>query len=71
MLIEVRYRGIFWDNSQGGSGKPFEDRLHFNCNGNWSVEEVYHEAKNKLHKLESDEKFYGELKLISVELLNF
>lgn len=67
MIVTINYRAIKWDNHQGGSGMPFQDKV---------VHEIIQDATLIETKVEVSEilsalminTYVGEVELINIEL---
>lgn len=70
-LITIKYRAIKYDNHQGGSGLPFEDKHSFLADSAKSLGEVEAEAFERLENIcgvDPCEKHIGMTDVISIEI---
>jgi hypothetical protein len=67
-IILVRYRAIKYDNYQGGSGMPFEDKLVFNVDACMNLIELKSQV-NQMLEMAVPTQFIGEVDLISIEII--
>ena len=67
MIIEIKYKGLQWDNYQGGSGKPYESRLLREVPDDIALNDVMNFAQEEM-KAQTREYMIGDLILIGVVL---
>ena len=68
MIIKLKYRAIFWDNHQGGSGKPFDDELIYLEGESLTLNELMTNAYVRLEELEN-QTFYGEARFVELSVI--
>ncbi len=67
-IILVKYRALKYDNHQGGSGMPFEDKIVFTVDATMNL--INLEAQvNQMLDMTIKQQFVGEVDLISIELI--
>lgn len=66
-IITVNYRAIKWDNHQGGSGMPFQDKFVFNVDFDLSLHDLSKLVISKIEIMEVNI-YVGEVDVISIEL---
>ena len=73
MILCVNYIAIQWDNHQGGSGRPFENKLLVEVNQFQQLHEAYSAAVDALTKSLSDismgQSEYKDFKILSIEII--
>ena len=66
-IIIVRYRALKYDNHQGGSGMPFEDKLVFTVDAGMRILELEAQV-NQMLDIAIKQPFVGEVDWISTEV---
>jgi hypothetical protein len=67
-ILKVTYRGITWDNYQGGSGLPFNGIEHIQIGGDETVFDLFGIAERTIKA--KREQFTEIFEVMSIEIIN-